>query len=80
MSGCVVVGVVAAVRLLPGLSVKVVKQYEQGVLLAEPGVDKNTAVVFPAPPMSTIGELGTFLAPEASAVSAIPTQPESSRG
>ena len=43
--------------------------------LAELGVDKNTTVVFPAPLMSTIGELGTFLAREASAVSAIPVQP-----
>lgn len=29
--------------------------------LVEIGVDKNTVVVFPAPLMSTIGELGTFL-------------------
>ncbi|WNV84830.1 SPFH domain-containing protein [Umezawaea sp. Da 62-37] len=43
--------------------------------LAELGVDKNTTVVFPAPLMSTIGELGNFLAREASAVSAIPAQP-----
>jgi regulator of protease activity HflC (stomatin/prohibitin superfamily) len=34
--------------------------------LVELGVDKNTTVVFPAPLMSTIGELGTFLAREAS--------------
>ena len=33
--------------------------------LVELGVDKNTTVVFPAPLMSTIGELGTFLAKEA---------------
>jgi regulator of protease activity HflC (stomatin/prohibitin superfamily) len=32
--------------------------------LVEIGVDKNTVVVFPAPLMSTIGELGTFLARE----------------
>jgi len=32
--------------------------------LVEIGVDKNTTVVFPAPLMSTIGELGTFLARE----------------
>src|SRR6187431_3581399 len=32
--------------------------------LVELGVDKNTTVVFPAPLMSTIGELGTFLARE----------------
>ncbi len=32
--------------------------------LVEIGVDKNTVVVFPAPLMSTIAELGTFLARE----------------
>jgi regulator of protease activity HflC (stomatin/prohibitin superfamily) len=35
--------------------------------LVEIGVDKNTTVVFPAPLMSTIGELGAFLAREAAA-------------
>ena len=35
--------------------------------LVEIGVDKNTTVVFPAPMMSTIGELGAFLAREAAA-------------
>ncbi|MFS8098946.1 slipin family protein [Lentzea alba] len=35
--------------------------------LVELGVDKNTTVVFPAPLMSTIGELGSFLAREAGA-------------
>jgi regulator of protease activity HflC (stomatin/prohibitin superfamily) len=35
--------------------------------LVEIGVDKNSTVVFPAPLMSTIGELGTFLAREARA-------------
>ena len=35
--------------------------------LVEIGVDKNTTVVFPAPLMSTIGELGTFLSREAAA-------------
>jgi hypothetical protein len=30
--------------------------------LVEIGVDRNTTVVFPAPLMSTIGELGAFLA------------------
>jgi regulator of protease activity HflC (stomatin/prohibitin superfamily) len=35
--------------------------------LVEIGVDKNTTVVFPAPLMSTIGELGNFLAREAGA-------------
>ncbi len=38
--------------------------------LVEIGVDKNTTVVFPAPLMSTIQELGGFLAREAAAVSA----------
>src|SRR5512142_1544289 len=37
--------------------------------LVELGVDKNTTVVFPAPLMSTIGELGSFLAREAAAAS-----------
>ena len=41
--------------------------------LVEIGVDKNTTVVFPAPLMSTIGELGSFLAREAAAAS--PTAP-----
>jgi regulator of protease activity HflC (stomatin/prohibitin superfamily) len=35
--------------------------------LVELGVDKNTTVVFPAPLMSTIGELGSFLARESEA-------------
>ncbi|MFD8496028.1 slipin family protein [Amycolatopsis sp. NPDC059657] len=35
--------------------------------LVEIGVDKNTTVVFPAPLMSTIGELGSFLSREATA-------------
>jgi len=35
--------------------------------LVEIGADKNSTVVFPAPLMSTIAELGTFLAREASA-------------
>jgi hypothetical protein len=40
--------------------------------LVELGVDKNTTVVFPAPLMSTIGELGAFLAREnAAAVPAL---------
>jgi regulator of protease activity HflC (stomatin/prohibitin superfamily) len=38
--------------------------------LVEIGVDKNTTVVFPAPLMSTIEELGTFLAREKTAASA----------
>lgn len=40
--------------------------------LVEIGVDKNTTVVFPAPLMSTIGELGTFLAKEGAAAAATP--------
>jgi hypothetical protein len=39
--------------------------------LSEPGsvvwLDRNTTVVFPAPLMSTIGELGSFLARESAA-------------
>lgn len=38
--------------------------------LLELGVDKNTTVVFPAPLMSTINELGSFLKHEAAAASA----------
>jgi regulator of protease activity HflC (stomatin/prohibitin superfamily) len=38
--------------------------------MVEIGVDKNTTVVFPAPLMSTIGELGAFLARETAAVAA----------
>jgi regulator of protease activity HflC (stomatin/prohibitin superfamily) len=38
--------------------------------LVEIGVDKNTTVVFPAPLMSTIGELGSFLARENAAAKA----------
>jgi len=41
--------------------------------LVEIGVDKNTTVVFPAPLMSTIAELGSFLASEqAAATHALP--------
>jgi hypothetical protein len=46
--------------------------------LVEIGVDKNTTVVFPAPLMSTIGELGSFLARETAAASA-PTPPVPNR-
>jgi hypothetical protein len=35
--------------------------------LVEIGVDKNTTVVFPAPLMTTIAELGSFLAKETAA-------------
>ena len=41
--------------------------------LVEIGVDKNTTVVFPAPLMSTIGELGSFLARETAAANSRPT-------
>ena len=49
--------------------------------LVELGVDKNTTVVFPAPLMSTIGELGEFLAREkaaaaTAATAAIPPSPD----
>jgi regulator of protease activity HflC (stomatin/prohibitin superfamily) len=40
--------------------------------LVEIGVDKNTTVVFPAPLMSTIAELGSFLASEQAAALRIP--------
>jgi regulator of protease activity HflC (stomatin/prohibitin superfamily) len=39
--------------------------------LVEIGVDKNTTVVFPAPLMSTIGELGAFLARESDAATVL---------
>jgi regulator of protease activity HflC (stomatin/prohibitin superfamily) len=38
--------------------------------MVEIGVDKNTTVVFPAPLMSTIAELGSFLARESAAAAA----------
>jgi hypothetical protein len=44
----------------------------------EIGVDKNTTVVFPAPIMTTISELGSFLAREAAA--AAPAVPPSRDG
>jgi regulator of protease activity HflC (stomatin/prohibitin superfamily) len=43
--------------------------------LVELGVDQNTTVVFPAPLMSTIQELGRFLAREAAAGSTPPPSP-----
>ena len=39
--------------------------------LVEIGVDKNTTVVFPAPLMSTIAELGTFLTKETAAAGTV---------
>jgi len=43
--------------------------------LVEIGVDKNTTVVFPAPLMTTIAELGSFLARETAAATA-PATPQ----
>jgi hypothetical protein len=43
--------------------------------LVELGVDQNTTVVFPAPLMSTIQELGAFLAREAAAGTTPPPTP-----
>jgi hypothetical protein len=43
--------------------------------LAELGVEKNTTVVFPAPLMSAIGELGAFLARETAAAQGITPPP-----
>ena len=43
--------------------------------MVEIGVDKNTTVVFPAPLMSTIQELGAFLAREKLASQALPAPP-----
>jgi regulator of protease activity HflC (stomatin/prohibitin superfamily) len=43
--------------------------------LVELGVDKNSTVVFPAPLMSTIQELGAFLNRETQAVANLPTGP-----
>ena len=45
--------------------------------LVEIGVDHNTTVVFPAPLMSTIQELGAFLAREQAAVTTPPPAPTS---
>ena len=103
MNVFVIIVIAAALLLLLASAVRIVKQYEQGVLfrlgrvvgvrepglrlivpvvdvlrrvalqlrnlqsLVEIGVDKNTTVVFPAPLMSTIGELGSFLARESAA-------------
>ena len=50
--------------------------------LVEIAVDKNSTVVFPAPLMSTIGELGAFLARESKAAgeppAAVPALPSRS--
>src|SRR4030095_2646990 len=42
--------------------------------LVDIGVDKNTTVVFPAPLMSTIGELGAFLTRETAAATSAPSE------
>lgn len=47
--------------------------------LVEIGVDRNTTVVFPAPLMSTIGELGAFLAREVAAAEPAPAQEQTER-
>ncbi len=44
--------------------------------LIELGVDKNTTVVFPAPLMSAIGEIGTFFARETAAAAASSPVPQ----
>jgi hypothetical protein len=43
--------------------------------LVEISVDKNSTVIFPAPLMSTIQELGAFLNRETAAVDALPDTP-----
>ncbi|MCM3882192.1 slipin family protein [Frankia sp. R82] len=48
--------------------------------LVEIGVDKNTTVVFPAPLMSTIAELGTFLTRESNAAGLSVSAPASGQG
>jgi regulator of protease activity HflC (stomatin/prohibitin superfamily) len=48
--------------------------------LVEIGVDKNTTVVFPAPLMSTIQELGAFLSREANAVASVTDSAQRTNG
>ncbi|GHF01256.1 slipin family protein [Streptomyces griseoluteus] len=48
--------------------------------LVEIGVDQNTTVVFPAPLMSTIGELGSFLARETAAAAPAVAAPPAGTG
>ncbi|MCP8706644.1 slipin family protein [Streptomyces sp. AC04842] len=48
--------------------------------LVEIGVDQNTTVVFPAPLMSTIGELGSFLARETAAAAPAAAAPRAGSG
>lgn len=47
--------------------------------LAELGVEKNTTVVFPAPMMSAIGEISTFLTREAAAAQGITSPPSAAK-
>jgi hypothetical protein len=47
--------------------------------LVEVAVDKNSTVVFPAPLMSTIGELGSFLASEKQAAGELPSRTDDPR-
>ena len=48
-------------------------------ILIELGVDKNTTVVFPAPLMSTISELGAFLAKETTTAKEVTSATQSRR-
>jgi regulator of protease activity HflC (stomatin/prohibitin superfamily) len=48
--------------------------------LVEIGVDKNTTVVFPAPLMTTIAELGSFMAREKAAAGPVPPQTATANG
>ncbi len=44
--------------------------------MVEIGVDKNSTIMFPAPLMSTIGEIGAFLSREAAAANQTPPDPD----
>ena len=48
--------------------------------MVEIGVDKNSMIMFPAPLMSTIGELGEFLARESKAARDLPATPGAPTG
>jgi regulator of protease activity HflC (stomatin/prohibitin superfamily) len=48
--------------------------------MVEIGVDKNSTIVFPAPLMSTIGELGAFLSRETDAAGGLPKEPAPTNG
>jgi regulator of protease activity HflC (stomatin/prohibitin superfamily) len=50
----------------------------EGEALVEIGVDRNSTVVFPAPLMSTIQELGAFVARETAAAPSLPSTPNGS--